>query len=627
LDGLNATNRKNDWGLSRWPGWYGLANASKKRYNIHVAFELVNQQGLVIGKQTVRLNPTFEIISGDNDLFTMGFDKNYVRNVYFNSVNANDITDNLTVRIATVNDEPPQKARITITAMPLFEKTPPLTDFRDDKRYNTVRIGTTIWMAENLNYLPQTGNSWCYNNDNSNCNKYGRLYDWNTAKGICPSGWYLPSSEDWGYLTSVTNLINMNTGKLAGEKLKAQNGWNGTNDYGFSALPGGIRRYYGFNGIGNNGTWWAAITSWNIIDAWNMDNDHSFGITGPHSSDRVGYSVRCVKDDTQMWQTNPMPMTNSGDMPTSQNKAVPGATQSATATASPTAKIHESTTATSTASQPSPTSEKNDPVTIAKQRERIDSMIAATIAHKKSGKRPPAAKKVKEKEKEKEVGNEMGKEVLFDPSSFYFFANLGDVDFRIYENDAVHRNRTSGGFGFEAYLNKETISPLGFGPFLGGETFGDDGGMLVLGIELRELLWIVKKHLAAPISLGFSHNSTFTHVEKRNIAEFIDAMSEFDKVSDEKLNMTLSTFDLTPAIGLQIFFNRTISIYAGYAYNATIPIGCSVRYRVPGKYYPADDKGDYFQIPKESAPIQNIKESFMGMPGALRLALKFHVNN
>jgi len=131
----------------------------------------------------------------------------------------------------------------------------------DKQTYKTVKIGSQTWMAQNLNV--ETGNSWCYGDDNSNCDTYGRLYDWETATTACPTGWKLPDTADWNRLvTSVGGL------QAAGNKLKAANGWlnmsniqgNGTDDYGFSALPGGIRpsnSTYDQN-LGYRGYWWTS---------------------------------------------------------------------------------------------------------------------------------------------------------------------------------------------------------------------------------------------------------------------------------------------------------------------------------------------------------------------------------
>jgi len=128
------------------------------------------------------------------------------------------------------------------------------TDSRNGQTYRTVKIGNRTWMAENLNF--QTENSWCYDNNSANCSKYGRLYTWDAAMKACPSGWRLPSDNDW---TALTNAVGSN----AGTKLKSQTGWNdngnGTDDFGFSALPGGSRSTDGsFDGVGSYGHWWSA---------------------------------------------------------------------------------------------------------------------------------------------------------------------------------------------------------------------------------------------------------------------------------------------------------------------------------------------------------------------------------
>ncbi len=156
----------------------------------------------------------------------------------------------------------------------------------NEQTYKTVVIGTQTWMAENLNYNPGTGNSACYNNQPSNCTAYGRLYDWSTAMGVCPAGWHLPSDAEW---TTLTNYVS-GSGE-AGTKLKATTGWNGnsngTDEYGFSALPGGS---------GNGGSWWSA-TEYNSGYAWyrSMYYDDS-GVGRLSSTKSYLFSVRCLKD-------------------------------------------------------------------------------------------------------------------------------------------------------------------------------------------------------------------------------------------------------------------------------------------------------------------------------------------
>jgi uncharacterized protein (TIGR02145 family) len=166
------------------------------------------------------------------------------------------------------------------------------TDSRDGQTYRTVRIGNFTWMAQNLNF--QTGNSWCYDNNESNCQKYGRLYDWNTAMVACPAGWRLPTREDWN------DLVEAAGGDVAGTGLKSRSpDWNGTDDFGFSALPGGSRFSYGnFLNVGSNGLWWSA-TEGGSGYAWGRGMDSMWGskrVNEGNFREGTGFSVLCLQD-------------------------------------------------------------------------------------------------------------------------------------------------------------------------------------------------------------------------------------------------------------------------------------------------------------------------------------------
>jgi len=112
-------------------------------------------------------------------------------------------------------------------------------DERDGQSYTSIRIGTQVWMAQNLNY--NAAGSWCYADDTDNCLKYGRLYTWAGAMESCPSGWHLPSDSEWETLTEFL-------GSKTGRKLKSRSSWdkvgiptaiNGSNTSGFNGFPAG----------------------------------------------------------------------------------------------------------------------------------------------------------------------------------------------------------------------------------------------------------------------------------------------------------------------------------------------------------------------------------------------------
>jgi len=112
------------------------------------------------------------------------------------------------------------------------------TDSRDGKIYQLVKIGTLIWMAENLNY--DANGSKCYNNDPVYCDKSGRLYDWETAKVVCPEGWHLPSDTEWNVLTKMVK--------------------KGSDVYGFS-LPDSLHG-------DNSYSWWRSSKNLSVSSAF-----------------------------------------------------------------------------------------------------------------------------------------------------------------------------------------------------------------------------------------------------------------------------------------------------------------------------------------------------------------------
>ena len=115
-------------------------------------------------------------------------------------------------------------------------------DLRDGQTYATVNIGGRVWMAENLNYETETSVIFP-EYDGKSREKYGQLYTWDDAMKVCPSGWRLPSEDDWNEL-----LEFVGDSATAGTKLKAARDWDkdkkdyvvGTDDYGFAALPAAV---------------------------------------------------------------------------------------------------------------------------------------------------------------------------------------------------------------------------------------------------------------------------------------------------------------------------------------------------------------------------------------------------
>ena len=181
-----------------------------------------------------------------------------------------------------------------------------LTDPRDGQNYKIVKIGNQTWMAENLNY--NIANSWCYDNNSVNCEKFGRLYNWEVANSVCPSGWHLPSDNEFKilemYLGMTRNQVDATNwrGTNQSAQLKSTSGWtrngNGTNISGFNALPAGCYNYTGtFDVIGGSCYLWSS-TDYGSSNAWGRELDYNqSGIyRGNIFRKIIGLSVRCVED-------------------------------------------------------------------------------------------------------------------------------------------------------------------------------------------------------------------------------------------------------------------------------------------------------------------------------------------
>jgi uncharacterized protein (TIGR02145 family) len=186
--------------------------------------------------------------------------------------------------------------------------------------YKSVKIGTQIWMTENLNISKfRNGNlipfaetaeewldagkrkqpAWCfYQNDQDNGPKYGKLYNWYAVidpRGLAPDGWHIPSKLEWEQL-----VHELGGEHAAGKKMKDQNGWknnnNGTNQSGFSAQPAGIRGGEEiFVGEGFGGSWWST-TEITDNSAWALLIDKGNGVGGVPFDEMLGFSVRCMKN-------------------------------------------------------------------------------------------------------------------------------------------------------------------------------------------------------------------------------------------------------------------------------------------------------------------------------------------
>lgn len=210
------------------------------------------------------------------------------------------------------------------------------TDSRDGHVYKCVKIGTQVWMAENLAYLPLVNmpdqksatepRFYVYGYKGTSVkdalaslpkdghfSKIGVLYNWSAALKACPQGWHLPTKAEWDELAAFISKDKGSCNKTSdgwselGKHLKSKQGWlndntqeldsGGSDDYGFSAIPGG-RLYSGFAHLGTEGYWWTSTeSSGNQLAHYvHLVNSYNTFMTFYGINKYSGHSVRCIKD-------------------------------------------------------------------------------------------------------------------------------------------------------------------------------------------------------------------------------------------------------------------------------------------------------------------------------------------
>ena len=208
---------------------------------------------------------------------------------------------------------------VTFTTLPASGGT--LTDI-DGNEYNTVIIGTQVWMAENLKVtkyrngdpIPDviSSSEWSSLTTGGYCNisndaglsiVYGRLYNWyavNDDRNIAPIGWHVSTDADWTTLTNFLGGENVAGGKMreTGTLHWCSPNEGATNESGFTALPGGVRSYeYGFLQTCYWGCWWSATICSDSTAYNRLIENYGTSISRVDNHMKHGMSIRCVRDE------------------------------------------------------------------------------------------------------------------------------------------------------------------------------------------------------------------------------------------------------------------------------------------------------------------------------------------
>jgi len=218
-----------------------------------------------------------------------------------------------------------------------------MTDPRDGQVYKTVKIDRRTWMAENLNYADSAnmpslkGRSWCYQKKAENCATMGRLYSWAAAidsvklvtdadsldcgagktcglrgpvQGVCPDGWHLPTKVEWVDMWEA--IAGNEAWNVAGNLLKSRTGWNndanGSDNYGFSAIPAGYKAGAAYAYLGDYARFWSSTENEETESGTASSNRNAYNVLyGPKDDPQLsgddktyGMSVRCVMNDGRL---------------------------------------------------------------------------------------------------------------------------------------------------------------------------------------------------------------------------------------------------------------------------------------------------------------------------------------
>jgi uncharacterized protein (TIGR02145 family) len=191
---------------------------------------------------------------------------------------------------------------VCIAAAAPTKKSPSKNKFKDPRdghTYRIVKIGNHNWLAENLTY--KTRGSYCYNDDNDNCHKYGRLYTWKAAMNACPTGWRLPDRKDWNFLSKHLGASKKNgfRVKQAGQRICFGNNemWSPYCEATKSSfnVPGQSDAHFAYEDMDKSAFFWTATEETTYIANFVTIGGYNERYAERAIEENNAFSVRCIQ--------------------------------------------------------------------------------------------------------------------------------------------------------------------------------------------------------------------------------------------------------------------------------------------------------------------------------------------